>query len=406
MLKILVYAEVNRSQLYPIGPLLQELQKAGHHVTLRCSRSSLREMWEAGLEASAVSDYVEFAQLNDWRGSTYEQSLRALLDFLFERAALEVRDLSACCQYEKPDLLLVSATYLGGCAWAMSRHLPLMTWACDLLPFPASGIPPFGPGFPCSQGALGALKNWGRTNNAQKCFEQGLDPFNALLTRMRLAPVRDFQGWFSTLPALLYYTAEPFEYSRPWPQNVSLVGPNIWEPEDLPQLQLEDDSRPIVLVSLGSSYQENENLLRCAAQGLPSDSYQVVATTCSHAPQDFKEFPNLQIVRFASHNQILERAACLICSGGLNLVQKALYHAVPVCVVPQLRSQLEVGQRVVNSDVGQVVEFKKLSPSILSGAVSKAIGKKAKLAPLSQIFREMDSTQRALSIFTHFLSES
>ncbi len=407
MALILVYAEASRSQLYPLVPVLQKLSEAGHKVVVKAGRYCVGVLREAGLEASPLSDYVEFFRLDDWQGENYEQSLRMLLRYLVQRSRYDFNDFAAALRYDSPDLVIVNATCLGACAGAIASGVPTVTWSTELLPFPSSGIPPFGPGLPYTQSKFMALANWARSSSVQKCFEADVDDFNCFLLKLGIHPLRDMQGWFTTIPNLLYFTSEPFEYPRQWPSNVSLVGPCNWEPP-APQNDLGtqlDSHYPPILVSLGCSYQNNGDLLRSVIEAMRSDKYEIVATTCGISTQEFKEEQGATLTRFASHNQLLKHAVCAVSCGGLCFVQKALCHGVPVCVVPQVRSQYEVAQRVVNANVGTMVDMRKLSVSAIGSAIRKAIGKKKQATELAEKFDSEGTADRCFHLIEHILAE-
>ena len=106
------------------------------------------------------------------------------------------------------------------------------------------------------------------------------------------------------------------------------------------------------------------------------------------------------------HLKILKKASCLICSGGLGIVQKALSCGVPVCAVPQFRSQLEVAQRVVNLNVGTRLDAKKITPSALAGAVRKAIGKKKNTAEIQSVFNSTDTVSACMQVIEKTLEQN
>ncbi|MGM9991688.1 MAG: glycosyltransferase [Candidatus Bruticola sp.] len=404
MAKILVYSEAGRSQIYPLVPALLKLADSGHRVIVKTGRHCVSTLRRVGLQTSPISDYVEFFRLDDWECETYEQALKKLIEYLIKRSRFDFNDFAAALRYDSPDLLIVNGSCLGAAAGAIASKIPVVTWHSDLVPFPASGIPLFGPGLPYSQSTFGAIKNWARSGSIQKCFECELDSFNDFLLKLGLLPLKDMQTWFAQLPNFLYFTSEAFEYPRPWPENVTLVGASHWEPELETKLDLPSDSRQVILVSLGCSYQNNAYLLKQAIAALPSNSYQIVATTCSIPAEEFAENDGAIVTRFASHNDILKRASCVICCGGLTLVQKALAHGVPVCLVPQVRSQLEVAQRVLDLNVGLSLDPKKLNPSILNSAVRKAIDKRRRVQEVSKFFSDANTTDRCLSVINRILA--
>src|ERR671910_287254 len=151
-------------------------------------------------------------------------------------------------------------------------------------------------------------------------------PVNEVRERVGLPPHHgDLAEMFSSIPLLLYMTAEPFEYPRSdWPENVRLVGPCDWDPPAELPAGLEEVAEPIV----------------------------------PHAP-------------------ILDRAACAVTHGGMGTTQKALARGVPVCVVPFGRDQLEVARRVEVAGAGTRLPARRLTPKRLRAAVREAMRRDA-----------------------------
>jgi UDP:flavonoid glycosyltransferase YjiC (YdhE family) len=76
-----------------------------------------------------------------------------------------------------------------------------------------------------------------------------------------------------------------------------------------------------------------------------------------------------------SHGHVLERAAAVVCHGGMGIVQKSVTAGVPLAVVPFGRDQPEVARRVTECGAGVTLPSKKLTPERLRLAVREAIAK-------------------------------
>jgi UDP:flavonoid glycosyltransferase YjiC (YdhE family) len=83
------------------------------------------------------------------------------------------------------------------------------------------------------------------------------------------------------------------------------------------------------------------------------------------------------VERFVPHQPVLERAAAVICHGGMGIVQKSLAAAVPLIAVPFGRDQPEIGRRLRESGAGRVVSRRRLSPERLRAAVREAMDDRA-----------------------------
>jgi MGT family glycosyltransferase len=179
-------------------------------------------------------------------------------------------------------------------------------------------------------------------------------------------------------PLMLYMTSEPFEYPRSdWPPSVRMVGPGIWDPPAKAPEWLQRISRPLVLVTCSTEFQNDGKLVRMALEALAGEDVEVVVTTAGVDPSSFTPPPNARVERFVPHSPVVERASCVVCHGGMGITQKALAAGVPVCVVPFGRDQFDVARHVQVADAGTRLPASRLRPDRLRKAVREAMEKKA-----------------------------
>jgi MGT family glycosyltransferase len=203
-----------------------------------------------------------------------------------------------------------------------------------------------------------------------------LPALNATRTSIGVRPFKTAEEMFTVAPLLLYMTAEPFEYPRSdWPAAVRMVGPCCWEPPTEPPAWLEEVTRPLVLVTTSSEFQDDGRLVRTALDALADEDVQVVATLPA-AKLDIRAPANARVEAFVSHSPLLDRAVCAITHGGAGATQKALAAGVPVCVVAFGRDQLEVARRVEVANAGTRLPAHKLNAKRLRDQVRLAITKR------------------------------
>lgn len=102
----------------------------------------------------------------------------------------------------------------------------------------------------------------------------------------------------------------------------------------------------------------------------------------------------MRVERFVQHGPVLERAAAVVCHGGMGTVQKAVAAAVPVVAVPFGRDQPEVARRVVEAGAGVALPLKRLEPGRLQEAVRTARARGAEAALASARLRAAGGAQR------------
>lgn len=355
--RYLAYTSPARGHLYPIVPTLLELRERGHEVHVMTLASEMAALRAAGLEAEAIDPAIEEAPLDDWEAATPAGGLARALATFARRAQSEIEDVRRALDELQPDALLIDVTTIGAAAVAEASGLPWTTTIplfqhFTFGPEPATSVTyvPFGidP-------------------------EAGLAVLNGPRREVGLEPLADVgQAWRA--PLQLYYTAPPFEDDRlAFPGSFALVGPGVWEPPADSPAWLDAIGRPIVLVGVSSERQGDHALVQMALDALAGDDLAVIGSTAAHDPSTFVVPANARLERWLPHAPILRCAACVICHGGMGIVQKALVDETPLCVVPFGRDQFEVAKRVAACGAGTVVMPDELDPQTLGAAVRGAM---------------------------------
>ena len=142
---------------------------------------------------------------------------------------------------------------------------------------------------------------------------------------------------------VLVLTSEPLEYPRSdLPAHVRFVGAQLWDPPAEAPAWLDEPGEPWV---------------------------RVLVTATAELPAA----PTVRVERFVAHGPVLERAAAVVCHGGMGIVQKAIAAGVPIVAVPFGRDQPEVARRITGSGAGVAVPLKRLSAGRLRVAVRDAM---------------------------------
>ena len=404
MAKILFYMAPTRGSLYPMVPVLQQLVEQGHELRAVVPECEIKQLNRNGIPAFPIDAAIECAEHSDHAEPSHAEALQRALLCRIERGKLEAEDLALNARELEPDMLIVDGHSFGAAAWAEGSGIPWASWSTRLLPFPANNIPPFSLGLPLKQGAFSALKNLGKKGTIQRIYDSVLYQLNDLRASQGAMPLNTVLDWPAHLHTLLYFTAEPFEYKRDWPDNVRLVGPGTFDP--FPEtVKLADDDRPVILVSCCCDFLNETAMVKAVLEGLDPDKYQIIVTTAAVDPDQFNADPRVQIVRFSSHSAILKRAAAVICPGSLGLVQRSLCSGVPVLCVTHCRDQIEIGQRVKHLKAGTALHVTQASGSSVREALETAMACQPEAQAVAEIFREFDSAKAAANIINYFISE-
>ena len=360
MSRFLAYTSPARGHLYPIVATLLELRDRGHDVHVRTLASEVPALRARGLHAEPIAAEIESVTLDDWKGSDPEEGLGIAYATFTARAEHEVPDIIRAIEDVDPSHLLIDVTTVGAAAVAEAGTIP---WAQTIPLFQHFS---FTPGVP--------------RHLAMVPFEiapPGLDVLNRPRRTVGLEPLTAADSLWRA-PLHLYYTAPPFGPAGiELPSTFRMVGPGIWEPPSEPPSFLAGIERPLVLVSASSEIQSDAVLVETALTALGAEGLEVAVSTAAQDPAQFAAPPNAHVQRWLPHGQVLGRAACVVCHGGMGITQKALAAGVPVCVVPFGRDQFEVAEFVVGAGAGTCVLPHELNPDSLRTAVREALSLRA-----------------------------
>ncbi len=375
MARILAYTSPARGHLFPLTPILDELHSRGHEIALRTLGSEVPLMQSRGFDAAPISERIEAIELEDFHATNPRKALASVVKTFGERAGHDAPDLQKAIEDERPEALIVDINSWGAASAAEAWGGPWASFCPYPLALRSADAPPFGPGLPPAKGPLGRLRDRLLEPLVFGTIEKQMLPtINHVRDRLGSPALEGIDEIVTRPPLLLYMTAEPFEYPRgDWPQSIVMVGPCVWEPPADPPAWLGEITRPIVLVTTSSEFQDDGKLIATALKALAGEDVEVIATVPSGDPGQFDIPENARVEGFVPHGPVLDRAVCAITHGGMGATQKALARGVPVCAVPFGRDQLEVARRVEVSGAGTRLTSGRLNPDRLRAKVREAM---------------------------------
>lgn len=370
MSRFLAYTSPARGHVYPITPTLLELARRGHDVHVRTLSSEVDALAACGLHAAAIDPAIEAIGLNDWQTADPIEGIGQIFAAFAKRAVHEITDLRRAIADVRPDCLVIDITTPGAAAVAEASGLPWARW------IPFLGHASFDP-VPSSSIAF----------LPYSLLPGGLDVVNDARGAVGLSPLDSpDDGWRAGVE--LYLTSEPFELpGLSYPDSFRVVGPGVWEPASDPVSWLDGVEGDLVLVTASSEEQGDDALIRAAIDALGGSDLTVAISTAAHEPGRFVAPSNVRIERWLPHLPLMQRAAVVVCHGGMGVTQKALAAGIPVCVVPFGRDQFEVAKLVGASGCGTVVMPDRLTSGGLASAVREAITMRAGAARVAEGFR-------------------
>jgi MGT family glycosyltransferase len=310
---------------------------------------------------AAVLDAVEAQPAAGHRGVA---ALRFLWrDVLTPLARQMVPGVHAAVDATDPDVLVVDQQALAGAAVAEVRGRPWATVATTSgeLTDPLAG--------------MGKVDAWVRQLMRSVLVGAGVDAARAAVVDPRFSP-----------HLVLALTTEALVGPATcFPPHYAFVGPALaGRPDDTPFPWEWLDSRPLVLVSLGTlNWRVGAHFFTVAAEAVEALDVRAVLV----APPDLVPAVPANVLAMPRVPQLalLARAALVVSHAGHNTVCEALAHGLPLVVAPIRDDQPIVADQVVRAGAGVRVKFGRVTVPVLRGAIDAVLADPAYRARAAQV---------------------
>lgn len=303
--------------LYPQIALALRLRSRGHAIRFLGCKSQRDAIARAGLPVAVYSGPPDFDMrdptgvIRDWSDEP-ASAFQACCDHIwFGPAAAVASDVLAAVANEPVDVIVIDYFAFGAAAAAEKLGIPsVILWHT-------------------------AFGEW-------ESFNLGLGDLNAARTGLGLTADNSVYDAYHRAHRILVLTTERFAAalgSHSFPTNVRHVGPQ------LPPGNEPDGSTPIVrdkapvLVSLGTSYQAQEDLLRRLITALEALPVRALVTTGPAIDMDAPRSGDVEVRRWADHTKVLPGMALVITHAGMGTIMNSLAFGVPLLCLPLGRDQ-------------------------------------------------------------------
>lgn len=318
----------------PCLPLVEELIARGHRVSFVTSPEMAPQVVAAGA-TSVLVDWQPDTTLLDAE-FTVETLVASMAGFL---AATEsaLPDLVGQFRRDVPDLICSDAVELGPLLAGLFGA-PMVSLVPNLASnehfTPAQMVPGFDPTHP-------ALREYG-------------DRVAALFAAYHLPAPAGPMGSPGSAATLVFLPREFQIAGDTFGDGHHFIGPSVgaharaadWRPQG-------DD--PVLLVSLGTAFNNRPEFFTATAQAFAGTRWQVVMAVGEHVdPSVIGPLPpNLQVAAHVPQLAVLRHAAAFISHAGMGSIMEALYYQVPMVAVPQVREQAVNAARVQELGLGR-----------------------------------------------------
>jgi MGT family glycosyltransferase len=208
-----------------------------------------------------------------------------------------------------------------------------------------------------ARGPLGRLRDAALKAVMRRVFDRALAVLNQVRRDHGLSPLPSFFAQLSQADHVLVLTSAAFDFcSSSRPPKVSWVGPELDDPSWASAWQSpfsREDARPLVLVGLGSTFQNQIDVLRkivAAFDGLEARG--LVTLGPAIRTDEVTSSANAVVVQSAPHSVVLREASVFVTHAGHGAAIKGAAAGVPMLCIPLGRDQADNAVRVAHHGAG------------------------------------------------------
>ncbi len=356
----------------PMLGLARRLSARGHKVWVLTEPCLQQTVSTYGLQFLPFTQYftrtdrkVDFFQ--DWKASPFSNPTMDRV--IFGPADTTVAETLRALQEVSADVLVVDCLLTPALIAAESLLIPRVV---------VFHMPEYMPGPNRPPGMMGLLPGKGRLGRLRDrllghLFSRLLNKYLPLLNEVRkthgLNKLHRVTDLLDQADLRLIQTLRSFDFPiEPSPSNVRYTGPVLDDPDWTASWESPwpaDDTRPLVVVSLSSTFQNQRAVIQRCIDALRDFQVRALVTLGLALDHETLEAPDhVLVVRSAPHSKIFPTATLVITHAGHGTVMRALSHGLPLLCLPMGRDQNDNAAKVAYQGCGINLSQKASVPSI------------------------------------------
>ncbi|MEV0701787.1 macrolide family glycosyltransferase [Saccharopolyspora sp. NPDC050389] len=374
----------------PTLPLVEELVARGHRITYATGSDQAAAVRRAGATPVEMPWRVELAGLAG-RGYTAENLIK-MMDAGIEELVATFDELAGPFRADHPDCVCFDVMGLPGRALAAELGVPGVGLAPNMVGnehfslqrqmWPAD-LEHTDPRLIASGQKLAGFAH-----------RRGL-PLQALLPTAARAGLN-----LVFLPRKFQIAGETFgpEFRFLGPALPGRARPGDWSPPAA--------NAPILLISLGTVFNDRPDLLRMCVEAFADTPWHVVMATGRADPPD--PIPtNFEVHPQVPQLAVLRHASAFVSHTGMGSTMESLLHGVPLVSLPQTPEQAFNGRRAAELGLGRAVDPEAVTAAELHAAVEELVADQTvrdNLTSWRDELRGTDAAARGADALTEFLA--
>ncbi|WP_410589742.1 macrolide family glycosyltransferase [Amycolatopsis sp. lyj-23] len=169
----------------------------------------------------------------------------------------------------------------------------------------------------------------------------------------------------------LAFVAREFQYEGDtFDDRFAFVGPCLGDRRFQGEWQPPSDGGPVLLVSLGTAFNDRPEFFRAAVTAFAGSEWHVVLSIGGLDPASLGELPpNIEAHAHLPQLTVLEHASAFVTHAGMGGTMEALHFDTPMVALPQSVEQAAVANRVAELGLGTNLAGREPTPELLRDAV-------------------------------------
>jgi MGT family glycosyltransferase len=210
----------------------------------------------------------------------------------------------------------------------------------------------------------------------------------------------------------IVYTSKMFQpESETFDDSFRFVGPSMAERKDKLDFRLDNaGNKPLIYISMGTIINQCMEFYKKAMEAFKNENCMVIMSVGNKTDIGLLgEIPGNFVVRnHVPQLEVLKSADVIICHGGLNSVNEALYYGVPVISIPQVNDQYMVSRQLVKLRAGLELKMEEITDEILRNSVKTVLtdpSYKASSTEIGRSFVEAGGYKAAAKLILDFIKK-
>lgn len=348
----------------PTLPVAKELHRRGHRVYYYATEPFRKKIEQTG------SCFRSYGPQDLFERSLSRGGLLGGMAGLIETTECILPMLIRAVSLDGPDFLLVEAHAVWGNLLAQILDLPA-TALCSMFAINDSLI-----------SASGLLAHLYGKASREAAFDGllGLSRYFETARRLRGQYHTSSPGIVNYLgnrqPLNIVFTSREFQIGGAvFDESYQFVGASLPSSADEFSVNLAGDD-PLIYISLGTMYNDQLGFYIDCISAFGNRPFRVVMSVGQRLDPSKLPAPpaNFLMLPHVPQLAVLRQSGLFITHGGMNSAHEAMFHGVPMIVLPQAADQYAVAGQVELAGAGVVLDRARVTPEVLAGLAGLVLG--------------------------------